>query len=364
MNRDELTAGKPAEINQRMRRIPIGRGSLTRRTRVLLVVLPLLAVAIVLYGSRRLVSASPLVPDGVRIPSGEFWMGSDNPMFKDARPWHRVYLDAFWIDKTLVTNQQFAQFVKATGYVTVAERTPTAEEFPNADKENLVAGSVVFTPPEHPVPLSNHLQWWSYVTGANWRHPRGPATDLRGKAKHPVVQVAYADAVSYCTWAGKRLPTEAEFEYAARGGLERKRFAWGDEFRPGGKFMANTFQGHFPDKNTAQDGYSTTSPVGSFAPNGYGLYDMAGNVWEWTSDWYRPDYYRQLAATGQVAHNPQGPSDSFDPSEPGVAKRVHRGGSFLCTDQYCSRYEVGGRGKGEPNTGTNHLGFRCVREAH
>lgn len=266
-------------------------------------------------------------------------MGSDNPMFKDARPWHRVNLDAFWIDKTLVTNQQFARFVKATGYVTVAERTPTAEEFPNADKENLVAGSVVFTPPDHPVPLSNHLLWWGYVQGANWRHPQGPATNLGGKEKHPVVQVAYADAVSYCTWAGKRLPTEAEFEFAERGGLERKRFAWGDEFRPGGRFMANTFQGHFPDKNTAEDGY----------------------VWEWTSDWYRPDYYRQLAAAGQLAHNPQGPPNSFDPSEPGVAKRAHRGGSFLCTDQYCSRYEVGGRGKGEPDTGANHLGFRCVR---
>jgi formylglycine-generating enzyme required for sulfatase activity len=288
-------------------------------------------------------------------------MGSDNPMFKDARPWHRVYVDGFWIDRTPVTNEQFARFAKATGYLTIAEKMPSAEEFPGAPQENLIAGSVVFSPPAQPVPLNDHMAWWSYVKGANWRHPEGPATNLKGKAKHPVVHVAYDDAASYCKWAGKRLPTEAEFEFAERGGLERKPFAWGDEFKPGGRFMANTFQGHFPDKNTAEDRYSTTSPVQSFPPNGYGLYDMSGNVWEWTSDWYRADYYKQLAATGQVPRNPQGPPDSFDPGERALPKRVHRGGSFLCTDQYCSRYEVGGRGKGDPDTGTNHLGFRCVR---
>jgi formylglycine-generating enzyme required for sulfatase activity len=177
---------------------------------------------------------------------------------------------------------------------------------------------------------------------------------------HPVVQVAYDDAIAYCSWVGGRLPTEAEFEFAARGGLVHKRYVWGDEFRPESKFMANTFQGEFPQTNTAEDGYIGTAPVGSFPANGYGLFDMAGNVWEWTSDWYRPDYYQMLAATGKVAQNPRGPSASFDPGEPGLPKRVQRGGSFLCTDQYCSRYMVGARGRGAPDTGTNHAGFRCV----
>jgi formylglycine-generating enzyme required for sulfatase activity len=300
-------------------------------------------------------------PEGmVWIPGGEFWMGSDESDFTDARPWHRVYVSGFWMDKTEVTNEQFEKFVRATGYVTIAERTPTREEFPTAPQENLVAGSVVFTPPDQAVPLDNHLQWWSYVKGANWRHPIGPDSDLKGKEKYPVVHIGYDDALAYCKWAGKRLPTEAEFEFAARGGLDRKPYAWGDEFRPGGKWMANTFQGHFPDKNTGEDGFVGTAPVGSFPPNRYGLYDIAGNVWEWCSDWYRPDYYKILADKG-VARNPQGPPDSFDPSEPGTKKRVHKGGSFLCTDQYCKRYEPGGRGKGEPDTGTNHLGFRCVR---
>jgi formylglycine-generating enzyme required for sulfatase activity len=179
---------------------------------------------------------------------------------------------------------------------------------------------------------------------------------------HPVVHIAFEDAMAYCRWAGKRLPTEAEFEFASRGGLDRKRYVWGDEFMPGGRHMANTFQGHFPDINTRDDGYGATAPVGSFPANGYGLFDMAGNVWQWTSDWYRPEYYRTLVTGGGIAMNPKGPADSFDPNEPGVRKRVMRGGSFLCTDQYCARYIAGGRGKGEPDTGTNHLGFRCVRE--
>jgi formylglycine-generating enzyme required for sulfatase activity len=296
------------------------------------------------------------------VPGGEFWMGSSEPSFGDSRPWHETYVDGFWMDKTEVTNAEFARFVKATGYITVAERKPRAEDFPTAPPENLVAGSVVFTPPDHPVALNDHFQWWSYVKGANWRHPEGPLSSIKGKENHPAVHIAYEDALAYCKWAGKRLPTEAEYEFAERGGLDRKPYAWGDEFHPNGKFMANTFQGHFPDKNTGEDGYITTAPVGSFPPNGYGLYDLSGNVWEWTSDWYRPDYYKTLADHGGVARNPQGPSDSFDPGEPGVAKKVHRGGSFLCTDQYCSRYMVGGRGKGEPDTGTNHLGFRCVRD--
>jgi len=280
----------------------------------------------------------------------------------DAKPWHPVYVDAYWMDKTEVTNEQFAWFAKDTGCITVAARRPRAEDFPGAPPQNLVAGSVVFTPPKRAVALNNHFQWWNYAHGANWRHPEGPGSDIKKRINQPMVHIAYEDAVAYRKWAGKRLPTEAEFEFASRGGLDRRRYDWGDEFMPGGKPMANTFQGHFSDTNTGEDGYLGTAPVGSFPANGYALFDMAGNVWEWTSDWYRPDYYQTLAASGEVAVNPTGPADGFDPSEPGVRKRVQRGGSFLCTDQYCARYMAGGRGKGEPDTGTNHLGFRCVRE--
>ena len=294
------------------------------------------------------------------IPAGEFWMGSEEPQFPDSRPVHRVRLDGFWIDRTEITNEQFERFVKATHYVTVAERKPRIEDFPGADPENLVAGSLVFTPPDHPVSLRNQYAWWSYKEGANWKNPEGKGSTINGRAKHPVVQVAYNDAVAYCGWQGKRLPTEAEFEYAERGGLDRKRYAWGDEFMPHGKYMANTFQGHFPDTNTRSDGYRATAPVASFPPNRYGLFDMSGNVWEWTSDWYRPDYYAILAKEGAVALNPSGPPDSYDPDEPGIKKRVQRGGSFLCSDQYCLRYMPGGRGKGEPSSSTNHIGFRCV----
>jgi formylglycine-generating enzyme required for sulfatase activity len=316
-------------------------------------------------------------PDGmVWIPGGEFSMGAADPTgldmnrvgmhaTTDSRPIHRVYVDGFWMDKTHVTNEQFETFVRATGYVTVAERTPTAEEFPGAPPGNLVAGSVVFSPPppHHPVPLHDQRRWWSYVPGANWRHPLGPKGSIKGKGKDPVVQVAYEDALAYATWAGKRLPTEAEWEFAARGGLTGKAYAWGDEFRPEGEWMANTHQGHFPDQDTGKDGFVGIAPVAQFPPNGYGLYDMAGGVWQWTSDWYRPDYYAHLATLGGVARNPQGPDASYDPAEPGEKKRVHRGGSFLCTDQYCSRYMVGTRSKGEISTGANHLGFRCVQDA-
>jgi formylglycine-generating enzyme required for sulfatase activity len=295
----------------------------------------------------------------VWVPGGEFWMGADE--FPDAQPWHRVYVDGFWMDKTEVTNDQFLTFIAATGYVTVAERTPRAEDFPGAPAENLVAGSVVFSPPDHPVKLHDHFQWWAYVKGANWRHPEGPQSGVKDRANHPVVHIAYEDALAYANWAGKRLPTEAEFEFAQRGGLDRKTYPWGDDLKPGGKFMANTFQGRFPDKSVAEDGYDRAAPVASFPPNAYGLYDVSGNVWEWTSDWYRHDYYKRLTAQGAVARNPQGPADSVDPSEPGVQKKVHKGGSYLCTDQYCARYIAGGRGKGEPDTGTNHVGFRLVR---
>jgi sulfatase modifying factor 1 len=311
----------------------------------------------------------PAPRDMVWITGGEFSMGAADAMnmnevgmhaTTDSRPVHRVYVDGFYMDTTDVTNAQFAAFIKATRYVTVAERKPKAEDFPGAPPENLVAGAVIFTPPDHPVSLNNHYQWWNYVPGANWRHPLGPASSIAGKGNHPVVNIAYEDAEAYARWAGKRLPTEAEWEFAARGGLSGKPFVWGDEFRPGGKWMANTHQGQFPLKDTGEDGVIGTSPVKMFPPNGYGLYDMAGNVWQWTSDWYRPDYYKQLAEQGGVARNPTGPETPLDPSEPKEKKKTQRGGSFLCTDQYCSRYMVGTRGKGEVSTGTNHLGFRCV----
>ena len=309
-------------------------------------------------------------PEGMAwIPGGEFSMGANDPpdmdevgmkATRDARPIHRVYVDGFFMDKTDVTNAQYARFVKATGYVTVAERKPRAEDFAGAPSENLVAGSVVFAPPDHPVSLDNFLQWWTYLPGANWRHPLGPGSEIKGEDNYPVVHIAYEDAQAYAKWAGKRLPTEAEWEFAARGGMAGKPFVWGDEFRPQGKWMANTHQGHFPNSDSGADGHVGIVPVAMYPPNNYGLYDMAGNVWQWTSDWYRPDYYQQLAAHGGVARNPQGPDSSYDPTDPGQQKKVHRGGSFLCTDQYCSRYIVGTRGKGEVSTGTNHLGFRCV----
>jgi formylglycine-generating enzyme len=303
------------------------------------------------------------------IPGGEFSMGAKDPTalpeggheaMEDARPIHRVYVDGFWMDKTDVTNAQFEKFVKATGYVTVAERKPLAKDFPGVPAEKLVAGSLVFTPPPNPVSLDDYSRWWSYVAGANWRHPLGPRSNILGRANYPVVQIAYEDAVAYAKWAGKRLPTEAEWEFAARGGLTGKPYAWGDSMRPDGKWMANTHQGHFPDQDSAADGHAGIAPVAQFAANGYGLYDITGNVWQWTRDLYRADYYAELRATGKVTRNPQGPEVSLDPAEPGVQKRVQRGGSFLCTTQYCSRYIVGTRGKGEVSSATNHIGFRCV----
>lgn len=311
-------------------------------------------------------------PGMVWIPGGEFSMGSKEvtattcPILEgmrlvaDARPVHQVQLSGFWMDETEVTNEEFDRFVKATGYLTVAERTPTAQELPGVLAENLVAGGAVFSPVSEHVAVTDSYQWWRYVPGANWRHPEGLQSNLKGREKHPVVQIAYQDAEAYAKWAGKKLPTEAQYEFAARGGLAGKTYPWGDQFRPGGKYMANTYQGEFPVLDTASDGFRGTSPVKAFAPNGYGLFDMAGNVWEWCSDWYHPDYYAELAKSGAV-RDPQGPTSSWDPQEPDVPKRVHRGGSYLCTEQYCSRYKVGTRGKGEPDSTTNHLGFRCVK---
>jgi formylglycine-generating enzyme required for sulfatase activity len=311
-------------------------------------------------------------PGMVWIPGGEFTMGSNEAsaslcslpgVTRDAQPVVRVAVDGFWMDVTEVTNAQFAAFVAATAYVTVAETKPTQAEFPTAPPENLIAGSTVFAPTATPVPMTDYFAWWSYVPGADWRHPTGPDSSIAGREAYPVVQIAYEDAAAYATWAGKRLPTEAEWEFAARGGLDGKIYAWGDELKPGGTWMANIYQGRFPvvDGDTGDDGFTGIAPARQYPANGYGLHDMSGNVWEWCSDWYRVDTYARLKLAGGVARNPQGPASAYDPAEPGVPKRVHRGGSFLCTDQYCTRYMVGTRGKGEVRTASNHLGFRCVK---
>jgi len=289
------------------------------------------------------------------IPSGKFWMGSDDGQ-QDEHPVHEVTVDGFWMDQTEVTNEQFDHFVRATSYVTIAERKPSAKDYPDVPPDKLVAGSVVFSPPPNVTSFDNAYIWWSYVAGANWRHPEGPDSELKGREKHPVVHICWDDAQAYAKWAGKRLPTEAEWEYAARGGLQREPYCWGKEQVPDGKWKANIWQGRFPNENTLSDGFRTTAPVGSFPPNGFGLHDMSGNIWEWCQDWYLPDYY-----ASSPAKNPPGPRKSFDPNEPGVAKRVQRGGSFLCSDLYCVGYRPAARMKASPDTGLSHSGFRCVR---
>ncbi|MFN7021610.1 MAG: formylglycine-generating enzyme family protein [Phycisphaerales bacterium] len=310
----------------------------------------------------------------VWIPGGEFRMGSTDPLARpDEAPVHRVRVDGFWMDITEVTNAQFREFVDATGYKTVAERPVDWEELkkqlpegtPKPDENMLLPGSLVFTPPAEPVDLRDNVQWWTWTTGASWRHPEGPGSTIEGKDQHPVVHVAYEDAVAYATWAGKRLPTEAEWEYAARGGLDGKVNVWGDE--PVDPSRCNIWQGHFPDKNTAEDGFVKSAPVRSYPPNRYGLYDMAGNVWEWCSDLYRPDTYaRRMLELGpdapnKVVENPAGPKRSYDPRNPHAPEtRVHRGGSFLCNDTYCASYRPSARMACSPDTGMHHLGFRCV----
>jgi formylglycine-generating enzyme required for sulfatase activity len=327
---------------------------------VALALLLVTALAALTTGTARTKPAAPSPPpeagpEGMAwVPGGSSWMGDHD--FPDARPVHAVVVDGFWMDATEVTNAQFARFVKDTGYVTVAERSPDPKEFPGVPPSDLKPGSIVFTPPASPVALDDASQWWRYVAGADWRHPEGPGSDINGKDNHPVVHVGWDDAVAYAKWAGKRLPTEAEWEFAARGGLDHQKYAWGAEQKPGGKWPANVWQGRFPGENTVEDGFPRAAPVGLFPPNAYGLHDLAGNVWEWCADWYRPDYYFT-----SPKQNPPGPPDSLDPAEPGVPKRVQRGGSFLCSDSYCVRYRPGARGKGEVSSGASHLGFRCVR---
>ncbi len=317
------------------------------------------------------VSVESTPPDGMAwIPGGTFVMGTDDPEADASeKPAHAVQLDGFWMDATEVTNAQFAAFVQATGYITVAERKPDWSELqqqlppgtPHPPDAQLVAGSLVFTPPAQAVPLHDVSQWWTWTPGANWQHPEGPKSSLDGRDQHPVVQVAYADAQAYARWAGKRLPTEAEWELASRGGLTAKRFAWGNEKAPDGRHLANTFQGHFPEKNTNEDGFAGTAPVRSFPPNGYGLYETIGNVWEWVSDWYDAEAFQKQPQ--QASLNPTGPDRSFDPREPGVPKRVTKGGSFLCSDNYCANYRPSARQGTAYDTGASHIGFRCAKSA-
>ena len=308
------------------------------------------------------------LPGMAWIPGGAFLMGTnDKESFPNERPAHLVQVLGFWMDEHDVTNAEFSKFVEATGYVTTAERKIDWEDLKKElppgtlkpDDSALAPGSLVFTPTSGPVPLNDLSAWWRWVHGANWRHPEGPESSIQGRENHPVVQVSWHDAVAYAQWAGKRLPTEAEWEFAARGGLESKRYVWGDEFKPGGKYMANTWQGLFPVRDTGEDGFVGTSPVGSFPANGYGLYDMAGNVWQWCSDWYRADSNIE-AASKNVCRDPRGPTESYDPGDPYSPKRVVKGGSFLCNPDYCESYRPSARRGTPPDTGSSHTGFRCV----
>lgn len=304
----------------------------------------------------------------VWIAAGEFTMGTESELgWPDEKPTHRVRVDGFWIDLTEVTNIQFARFVEATGYVTTAEKVPSFQEIiaqapPGTTvppKENLVAGSLVFTMTDKPVDLQAYSQWWKWTPGANWKHPEGPDSNLDGREQHPVVQVSWDDAVAYARWSGKRLPTEAEWEFAARGGLIDKPYVWGDDPPSDSRVFANIWQGAFPYSNSKTDGFVRTAPVRSFKPNGYGLFDMSGNVWEWCSDAYDYDAYARRAQAGVIS-NPR-VERSFDPRNPRSASRAQRGGSFLCNDQYCSRYRPSARHGLSPDTGMSHVGFRCVK---
>ena len=297
----------------------------------------------------------------VRIPGGTFVMGSD-AHYPEEAPTHKVAVDGFWIDRHCVTNAQFRRFVEATGYVTLAEKPADPADYPGADPAMLAPSSVVFVAPRGPVDLRNHYLWWHYVQGADWRHPYGPASSIDGKDDHPVVHVAFEDALAYAHWAGKELPSEAEWEFAARGGLDGAEFAWGEEFTPEGRYMANTWQGEFPWQNLEEDGFTGTAPVGSFPPNGYDLYDMAGNVWEWTTDWYQE--HGKITHACCTLHNPRGGEQdaSHDPRNPQVRipRRVMKGGSHLCAPNYCRRYRPAARMAQPIDTATGHLGFRCI----
>ncbi len=305
----------------------------------------------------------------VWVPGGTFMMGGDNNQAApDEYPKHKVTVDGFWMDSREVTNAEFRKFVQATGYITTAEHKPQWNELkkdlppgtPKPPDSLLVAASLVFKPTDHPVNLNDYSQWWEWKKGADWQHPQGQGSNIDGKDDYPATQVSWYDAVAYAKWAGKRLPTEAEWEWAARGGLKNKIYPWGNESINQGKPRANSWEGHFPDYNSEKDGFYGLAPVATFKPNGYGLYDMAGNVWEWCADWYNYNYYATLDKNG--VSNPKGPNKSYDPEEPYANKKVVRGGSFLCNDDYCSGYRVARRMKNTPDTGMSHLGFRCVKD--
>ena len=300
------------------------------------------------------------------IPGGSFLMGSD-AHYPEEAPARRVAVDGFWIDVAPVTNREFARFVDRTGYTTVAERTPEPADYPGIRSEMMHAGSLVFTRPDRPVPLTNSYSWWSFCFGASWRHPQGPHSTAEGLEDHPVVHIAYADAEAYARWAEKSLPTEAEWEYAARGGLEAKAYAWGDELEPGGRTQANYWQGAFPWENLRPGAHEGTSAIGTYAANGYGLYDMIGNVWEWTSDWYALPPTKAPGAACCIPNNPRGgaESQSYDPCTPDIpiGRKVLKGGSHLCAPNYCRRYRPAARYAQPVDTSTSHVGFRCVRRA-
>lgn len=297
----------------------------------------------------------------VWIPGGEFMMGS-NRHYPEEAPAHQVRVNGFWIDAFTVTNRDFGRFVADTGYVTLAERSAKVEDYPGAPPEMLAPASTIFKRPAGPVDVRNHYNWWFYVAGANWRHPRGPASSIKKLLDHPVVHVAYEDAEAYAAWAAKEIPTEAEWEFAARGGLDGADYVWGDEMAPEGRHMANTWQGEFPYRNTVADGFEYTSPIGAFPANGYGLYDMAGNVWQWTSDWFQN--HDKIDSPCCTSSNPRGGTreGSFDPRDPGktMPRRVTKGGSHLCAPNYCQRYRPAARIAQPMDTSISHLGFRCI----
>jgi len=303
----------------------------------------------------------PPFKEMVWIPGGPFQMGS-NDHYPEEAPAHQVSVDGFWMDQYTVTNAQFSRFVEHTNYVTLAERVPNPADYPGAKPEMLVPASVVFRRPGYKVDLRDHFEWWTYVPGTSWRHPLGPCSTLKNLAKHPVVHVAYEDALAYANWIGKQLPTEAEWEFAARGGLEGAAYVWGDEFEPDGEVLANTWQGGFPNENLLADGFEWTAPVGSFPPNGYGLYEMAGNVWEWTTDWYQQ--HGEIEQSCCSNFNPRGgvAEKSYDPLTPAIKipRRVMKGGSYLCAPNYCQRYRPAARMAQAIDTSTCHLGFRLI----
>lgn len=315
-------------------------------------------------------TASREAPEGMTwIPGGEFVMGTNEPnAYLHERPAHRVYVDGFWMDETEVTNSDFKKFSDATGYVTIAERKPEWEDLkkqlpvgtPKPPDSILLPGSLKFSPPETPVRLNDYSLWWKWSPETNWKQPEGKGSILDERWHHPVVHIAHEDASAYCHWVNKRLPTEAEWEFASRGGQTSKPFDFANEILTEGRFMANVFQGSFPNHDLGEDGFVSTAPVKTFPPNAYGLYDMIGNVWEWTSDYYDPRYFEQLA-TNTLTKNPKGPTHSFDPNEPGIVKYVTKGGSYLCATDYCSNYRATARQGTAFDSGQSHIGFRCVR---